>query len=93
MDIQRLRNLTTRRLHTSIDHIYADFEAIIGEKGIMTHCIPAAHRALQPWLKTAVIDERFWDGKYDTTHVGDFDLPPMSAEDKAEFWLRYGAQP
>ena len=30
MDIQRLRNLTTGRLHTEMGHIYEDLELITG---------------------------------------------------------------
>lgn len=81
MDIQRLRNLTTGRLHTKIDCVYQDLEYITGEKGLMTHMLPRVMQAVEPWLKTKVKDARFWDGKYDKTHTGDFDLPQMSKEE------------
>ena len=36
MNIQRLRNLTTGRLHTEMGHIYEDLGIITGETGLMT---------------------------------------------------------
>ena len=67
MDIQRLRNLTTGRLHTHITDVYQDIEFFTGEKGIMTHMIPNAHRALEPYLREAVTDARlddvFWPNR------------------------------
>lgn len=93
MDIQRLRNLTTGRLHTSIDCVYQDIEYLTGEKGVMTHMLPRALRALEPYLREKVPDARFWQDSYDTTHIGEVDVPPMDAAAKAEFWKRYAAQP
>ena len=93
MDIQRLRNLTTGRLHTKMEHIYQDIEMLTGETGVMTHQLPNAMRAVEPWLKTKVPDARFWDGEYDTSHVGEFAIEPMVAEERAEFFGRYGDLP
>lgn len=93
MDIQRLQNLTTGRLHTDISHVYEDLGIITGEEGLMTHMLPRAMRAAEPWLREHVTDARFWDGKYDTTHVGDFLLPASSAEDRKAMFERYFAQP
>ena len=93
MDIQRLRNLTTGRLHTEIGHIYEDLETITGVRGLMTHMIPRAARAVEPWLREHVTDARFWDGKYDTTHAGEYALPKPTAEDRAAMFERYKAQP
>ena len=93
MDIQRLRNLTTGRLHTDIGCIYQDLEMIIGESGLMTHMLPRVMRAVEPWLRSHVPDARFWNGEYDTTHIGEFDLPDPTAEDRAAMLERYKAQP
>jgi hypothetical protein len=93
MDIQRLRNLTTGRLHTETGHIYQDLEYLTGEKGIMTHMIPNAMRSLEPWLRGKVTDPRFWDGEYDTTHQGEFDIEPMTAEERKQFFDRYYKMP
>lgn len=93
MDIQRLRNLTTGRLHTCIDHVYQDIEALTGEPGIFTHMLPNACRALQPYLKEVAPDQRLWEDKYDATHTGEVDVPPMNKEQAAAFWQRYGALP
>lgn len=93
MDIQRLRNLTTRRLHTNVDHIYEDLCWITGETGLMTHMLPRACVAVEPWLRKFVTSERFWEDKYDPTHTGEIELPVPTEEDRAEMFKRYAAQP
>ena len=93
MDIQRLRNLTTGRLHTKIGDIYEDLGTITGEDGLMTHMLPRANRAVEPWLREHVTDKRFWDGKHDPTHTGEFTLPASTEEDRAAMFERYKAQP
>lgn len=93
MDIQRLRNLTTGRLHTDIGCIYEDIETITGEPGLMTHMLPRAMRAVEPWLREHVTDERFWDGKFDKTHTGDYELPEPTKDDRSAMFARYAAQP
>lgn len=93
MDIQRLRNLTTGRLHTTMDHIYEDLGMITGQKGLMTHMLPRAMRAIEPWLRDNITDSRFWDGLYDTAHIGEITLP-IPTESEREFMTeRYMAQP
>lgn len=82
MDIQRLRNLTTGRLHTTIDHIYEDIEYLTGVKGVMTHQLPNACDALQPYLHEKIKDPRFWDGNFDTEHVGDYEIQPMDEQQR-----------
>ena len=93
MDIQRLRNLTTGRLHTKMEHIYEDLGIITGETGLMTHMLPRAMRAVEPWLREHVTDSRFWDGKFDTTHTGGLELPATSEADRKAMFERYAAQP
>lgn len=93
MEIQRLRNLTTKRLHTKMQDIYEDIEFITGERGVMTHQLPNASRAIEPWLREKLTDPRFWDGKYDLTHTGEFDLQPMNADEKAAMFKRYSELP
>ena len=93
MDIQRLRNLTTARLHTEVSHIYQDIEYLTGEKGVMTHMLPNAARALKPYLRAKIQDVKFWDDMYDTAHVGEIEVPPMNEAERAEFWKRYDALP
>lgn len=65
IDIQRLRNLTTGRLHTEILNFYQDLELITGEHGLMTHMLPNLSRAIEPWLRANVPDARFWQDEYD----------------------------
>ena len=69
MDSQRLRNMTTMKLHTDISCVYEDLETITGERGIMTHMIPRIMRSIEPWLREHVVGGRFWNGKYDPTHT------------------------
>lgn len=93
MDIQRLRNLTTLRLHTKMEHIYEDLELITGMGGLFTHMLPRAMRAAEPWLREKIKDARFWDDKFDVTHVGEYELPTPTEEDRVEMLKRYMAQP
>lgn len=93
MDIQRLRNLTTGRLHTEIGHVYEDLEVITGDKGLMTHMLPRVARAVEPWLREHVTDPRFWDGEYDPSHTGEYAIPESTADDRAAMFGRYLAQP
>ena len=93
MDIQRLRNLTTGRLHTKMEHIYEDLGIITSETGLMTHMLPRAMRACEPWLREHVTEPRFWDGEYDTTHTGELELPTPSEADRKAMFERYAAQP
>lgn len=93
MDCQRLRNLTTGRLHTNIDCIYKDLEIITGQTGLMTHMLPRAVGAITPWLRKHVTDARFWNGEYDPSHTGDYALPEPTEADRAEMFELYKAQP
>lgn len=93
MDIQRLRNLTTGRLHTEIGDVYQDIETIVGESGIMTHMLPNAARALEPYLRKFAPDESLWLDVYDPAHIGEIDVPPMNDEERMEFWSRYSELP
>ena len=90
MNIQRLRNLTTGILHTTMSDVYADIEWLVGVKGIMTHMLPSACRALEPWLRQKLSDQRLFDSQYDPLHVGDTPINPMDSYEQGEFWKRYG---
>ena len=92
MDIQRLRNLTTKKLHTEIGHVYEDLGSLTGGEGLMT-LLPRVAEAVTPWLRENVKDARFWDGEYDPTHVGEFDLPVPTEADKKVFVERVMAMP
>ena len=93
LETQRLRNLTTGRLHTKMGHIYQDMETLTGMEGIFTHMIPNISRAMEPWLKEQVKDERFWDDEHDTTHVGNYDIEPMTKDEQTLVMKRYGELP
>lgn len=89
MDIQRLRNITTGKVHTTMFDIYEDLEYLSGESGLMTHQLTNIRNALLPYLRENITDSRFWDGSYDTTHIGELNLKPMDYSDKRAMWLRY----
>lgn len=74
-------------------HIYEDLGTITGETGLMTHMLPRAMRAVEPWLRDNITDPRFWDGEYDTTHIGEVELPMPNAADREAMFERYAAQP
>lgn len=78
---QRLRNLTTGRLHTQMQHIYDDLGRITGQE-VMEHIRERAINAVEPWLRQVVSDERFWNGEYDPEHVGELELPDPTEEDR-----------
>lgn len=92
MNIQRLRNLTTGKLHTVMGDIYQDIEWLTGSEGIMTHQLPNAAEALRPYLEKH-LDGQFFDGKYDPSHIGEVEIPQMNEAEKKEFWERYDVLP
>jgi hypothetical protein len=93
VDIQRLRNLTTGRLHTSIEDVVDDLEWITGAPGLMTHMLPRAVTAVEPWLRKHVTDLQFWEDRHDPSLSGEFTLPEPTAEERAEMFERYEALP
>ena len=93
IEVQRLRNLTTRRLHTEVGHIYEDLEWITGESGLFTHMLPRATEAVTPWLKSVIKDSRFWDDQYDTSHTGEVDLPEPTPAERKQMWEIYSSLP
>ena len=74
-------------------HIYEDLGWLTGQPGLMTHMLPRALVATTPWLKEHVTDQRFWDGKYDITHTGEYTLPEPTEADRAAMFAIYKAQP
>jgi hypothetical protein len=76
-----------------MEHIYEDLEWLTGERGLMTHMLPRALVACEPWLKEHVTDQRFWDGQYDVTHTGEIELPTPTNEDRQLMTQLYFAQP
>jgi hypothetical protein len=93
MDIQRLRNLTTGRLHTDTRDIVKDIEHLTGTKGLRTDQLPEARRAMLPWLEKVITDPRFWDGQFDTTHVGEYEIVPMTKAESAACMHRFLTPP
>jgi hypothetical protein len=92
MDVQRLRNLTTGRLHTRMEDVYLDIEYLTGVAGVMTHQLPNALFSLEPWLRQMVADQRFFDGQFDPMHTGQIDVPPMDGEARKAYFGRFAAR-
>lgn len=90
---QRLRNLTTLRLHTSMDDIVADLEAITRTPGIFTHQLPRVMDAVMPWLKAQTLDPRFWGDTFDPSHDGEVDLPEPTDDELANIMRRFVCAP
>ena len=86
VDAQRLRNITTGILHTTMSDVKNDIGFIVGAQGVLTHQIPAALEALKPWLQDKVKDDRFWNNKYDPEHSGDFVVSPMTDMESTNFF-------
>lgn len=86
---QRLRNLTTSRLHTDIRHVHEDLCRIFGVDWLMTHMLPRALRAVKPWLREALPQERLWDGEHDPSHEGEFALRAQTEEELDGIWRRF----
>lgn len=86
----KLRNMTTGILHTNIGDVYEFLEKYLGAEGIMTHQIPSACRALEPFLKAKLSEEWFtkvWekDGLDEPAQITD-----LTQEEKKIFWESYG---
>lgn len=90
-DTQRLRNLTTRRLHTEMGHFYEDLGAIVGDDRLITQMLPMVIRSVEPWLRENVKDARFWDGGFDTTHTGEIELPTPTEDERKAMFERFKA--
>lgn len=86
MDIQRVRTLTTGKLHTGIADVYEDIYLLVGEAGIVTHMIPNAIGALRPFLFRRLPDPRFWNDEYDPTHVGNVPVAPLNEDEREQFF-------
>lgn len=93
MDIQRVRNLTTHRLHTDVRCIYEDLGFITGINGLMTHELPNAMRAIDPWLRDHISEQRFWNNEYDPFHIGEIDFPTPTEYERKSIIERFNAQP
>ncbi|MES0444933.1 MAG: hypothetical protein ABUJ92_00170 [Desulfobacterales bacterium] len=89
METQRLRNLTTGRLHTEMDCIYQDLEYITGMDGLMTHMLPNVMRAVEPWLREKVAEPEYWDGEYCPSKAGSYPIEPMSEVEQKAMLTRY----
>ena len=89
MDILRVRNLTTGLLHTEMHHCYEDLSVISGLNTIYTHQIPNLTRAVLPWLREKIQDDKFFNGKYNPSEKGVFLLPKPTKDEQKEIIRRF----
>lgn len=89
MDVQRVRNLTTGLLHTEMHHCYGDLSVISGLNTIYTHQIPNLTRAVLPWLREKIKDDKFFDGKHNPSEKGVFWLPKPTEDEQKEIVRRF----
>ena len=76
-----------------MEDIYYDIKMLVGGAGFVTHMLPNAIDAIEPYLREVAPDARLWDGAHDESHMGQVVIPQMSDEQRAEFWKRYYALP
>ena len=55
--------------------------------------IPRVMDAVTPWLRANVLDNRFWDGEFDQTHIGEFELPEPTKIERKEMFNAFCAMP
>lgn len=84
MDNQRLRNLTTGYLHTDTSFVYEDIEQLTNIS-VLTHEIPVFIESLIPFLRRKIKDDRFFDGKFDPTHIGKTRVVCLGKQEKKKF--------
>lgn len=85
----QLRNMTTGILHTSIGDVYVFLEKYLGAKGIMTHQLPSACKALLPFLKTKLPDEWFTDEWQKENLNEPAEVADLTEDEKKLFWESY----
>lgn len=86
----KLRNITTGILHTNIGDVYEFLEKYLGAEGIMTHQIPSACRALEPFLKSKLTAEWFTQ-TWEKENLNDLaEVADLTEDEKKLFWESYG---
>lgn len=87
-----LRNFTTGILHTKIDDVYIFLEKYLGAEGIMTHQIPSACKALEPFLKSKLNHKAEWFLKiWEKENLDiEVEIPDMTEQELKDFWVSYG---
>lgn len=92
MNNQRLRNLTTGRLHTCIKDIKEDLAGLLGLPDLQTINILSARDTVILWLVNQVSDMRFWELEYDLKHTGHLPLPTPTPVERVIMLHRYDAR-
>lgn len=74
-------------------HVFEDLAVIVGDPDIQIHMIPRLLGTIEPWLREHATDPRLWDGEYDLSHTGEYELPAPSEKDRGEMLDRFKAMP
>lgn len=94
MTNQRLRNLTTGRLHTEMGDISADLGELLSMQGQLTgEQLPNALIAVVPLLRERITDQRFWNGEYDPRHTGETEFLSPDNQEIEAMQRRFAEQP
>ena len=84
----RVLNLTTLILHTKMEDVYEDIERITGMPGVMTHQLPAAGKALLPYLRQHLGGAPVWEKDLGCVGLDEepaYTIPVLAGEDLACF--------
>jgi len=85
----KLRNITTGILHTNIGDVYLFLEEYLDVKGVMTHQLPSACRALNPILKKKLSKDWFTKEWQKNGLNEPIELPNLTKQEKILFWKKY----
>lgn len=90
---QRLRNLTTDILHTSSEDVENDLGEILGIGDALPHfMVEKMIPSIRDFLKKNLLDERFWDNKLDTSHVGMMTISRPTDSELGKIWTLYNKE-
>ena len=87
--VGKLRSITTGILHTEIGDVYKFFEEYTGQKGIMTHHLPSAFKAIKPVLQSKLPPEWFAEVWQKEGLNVDVDVPDMTEDENKEFFVKF----
>jgi hypothetical protein len=87
--VGKLRNITTGILHTAIGDVYEFLEEYLDAKGIMTHQLPSACRALEPILKSKLPETWFVKEWVKAGLDVEAECPDLTEDEKKVFWESY----
>ena len=84
-----LRNITSGTLHTNIEDVYKFFNEFTGQRGMMTHHLPSAAKAIMPFLKSKLSDEWFTDEWIKDELDAVVEIADPTEDEKTDFWEKF----